>query len=99
MIRNSLLPNGTFSSTDDIHIISNLCVAIEQWSPLLTDGILVDNCTFVINISKTAIAQYIRAPFIGRFVSIDVSIIIYFVGVDRGVFETQQFGKLKIEIV
>ena len=27
-----------------------------------------------------------------------ISIVIYFVGVDHGVFETQQFGKFKIEI-
>ncbi|CAF1177905.1 unnamed protein product [Rotaria magnacalcarata] len=111
MIRNSLLPNGALSSAVDIHIISNVCVAIEQWSPLPADGILVDNCIFVINISKTTIAQYIKAPFIDRSVFIDVgqadflfelkrndthmsiSIIIYFVGVDHGVFETQQTAR------
>ncbi|CAF3630994.1 unnamed protein product [Rotaria sp. Silwood1] len=110
LIRNSLLPNGTFSTIDDINIISNLCTSFEKWSPIPIDGIKVDNCTFVIKISNTTIARYIRRPFIDRSVLIGaeqadfllelkqkytmmyISIIIYFVGVEHGVFETQQFA-------
>ncbi|CAF3743183.1 unnamed protein product [Rotaria sordida] len=39
LIRNSFLPNGTFSPIDDIDVISNLCTSFEKWSPISIDGI------------------------------------------------------------
>lgn len=111
-IRNSLLPNGTFSSVDDIRIYSNFCTSFSPWSIRPVDEIRIENCTLVSNISNVSMAYSIRDPFYDRSVLIDagqaefhfqikqqypmksISIIIYYVGLDHGVFETQQIGEL-----
>lgn len=110
-IRNSMLPNGTFSSIDDIISHSKLCQNFDHWSLRPSFGIKDLNCTFVATIAHASISKGIILPFLDRSVLIDadqadflfeieekytrtsLTIAIYFVGVENGVFAPQQFGR------
>lgn len=114
IIRNSLLPDQTFSPIDNFQVTSNLCETVNEWSPLPRNGIQLHNCTFTVNMSKTSLAKYIQSPFTNRSVLIDakqaeflfelkqkyksmaILVVIYFVGVEHGMFETQQYGKFDV---
>ena len=46
-IRNSLLPDGSFSSIDQFHSKTNTCASIDEWSIIPEDSIIVEDCSFI----------------------------------------------------
>ena len=116
LVRNSILPNGTFSLVDDIHIDPNLCAFADEWSVRPEDGIRSVNCTFVTRVSNASMTHWIRWPLFDRSMLIDaneaeldlalqqrrparyITLSIYSVGIEHGVFETKQVGKFTLPL-
>jgi uncharacterized protein YjbI with pentapeptide repeats len=56
-IRNSLLPNGTFSQIDEIQFDSGSeCLLLDKWYALPETIVLGENCTFTANISNATVS-------------------------------------------
>lgn len=109
-IKNSLLPNGTFSLVESIIAEKDLCTATDWQAEQLTVGIEIERCTWTTTRLNATVEENLLWPFASRAVLIDanqaelslrvkqksrgsgISLEIYFIGVERGVFERQHFG-------
>ncbi|CAF1240105.1 unnamed protein product [Rotaria sordida] len=59
VIRNSLLPNGTFSPVDGIDIKMNECALLDGWQVIPDRSIQIKNCTLVTTNNNASINRII----------------------------------------
>ena len=72
-IRNSLLPNGTFTDIDEIHMNVNQCESLDEWIVQPKESLQVNNCTFVATIFNATMQQFITMPFVERSMLINAA--------------------------
>ncbi|CAF4165761.1 unnamed protein product, partial [Rotaria sp. Silwood2] len=70
-IKNSILPNGSFSQIDDLFIAPKPCESLENWQIKPVDTVQVENCTLVAKIPDVNLEQALNFPFVERSLLVD----------------------------
>ena len=94
-IRNSILPDGSFSFIDEFHFNTNRCSSLDEWLVKPEGSITIENCSFVSNDSSVRMEYDIDLSSLNYSMVIDS----HQAEIDLKFYRNRTLSTLAIEIV
>lgn len=70
-VKNSILPNGSFSRIEGLRIPSQACESLDRWKILSMNTVEVQDCALVATAANVSVEHTVRVLFVERSVLID----------------------------